>query len=214
MPACMPSAGGALRHAPQRADRALGAGRPTVPCRRRARALGTPGRGRLSRALQRRCRAPMSTGSSTRPAAGAAAPAGLLGAPSARRRTSCTWRRRCFGASMTSRPFERPSASPSRPCAGCIDIGVERHGDTVVITVRANAFLHHMVRNIAGALIAVGTGRRPAGWVAELLAGRDRSRGAATAPPQGLYLVRVEYPPVFGVPPPGARGPCPDATDV
>ena len=79
-------------------------------------------------------------------------------------------------------------------------IKVRRQGNLVVLEILANAFLHHMVRNIAGALLAVGDGRKPIGWVAELLVGRDRSMGAETAPAAGLYLVDVEYPAHFGLP--------------
>ena len=92
-----------------------------------------------------------------------------------------------------------------------IAIGVERSEATVVITVRANAFLHHMVRNIAGALIAVGTGRRAVDWIAEVLASRRPAAGGVTAPPQGLYLAQWSTPTTFGVPPPVPDGPCPDA---
>jgi tRNA pseudouridine38-40 synthase len=91
---------------------------------------------------------------------------------------------------------------------------VERRGTQLLLTVRANAFLHHMVRNIAGALIAVGIGRHPVDWVAELLEVRDRREGAPTAPPQGLYLSHVEYPGAFAIPPPGTRDPCPGAAAV
>jgi tRNA pseudouridine38-40 synthase len=93
-------------------------------------------------------------------------------------------------------------------------IAVERRGATLELSVRANAFLHHMVRNIAGALIAVGAGRHPTDWVEELLTARDRRLGAATAPPQGLYLAQVEYPPAFGVPPAGMTDACPAGADV
>ncbi|GIX29562.1 MAG: tRNA pseudouridine synthase A [Porticoccaceae bacterium] len=84
-------------------------------------------------------------------------------------------------------------------------VEVWRAGPLVVLEVTANAFLHHMVRNIAGALIAVGRGQRPPAWLEELLAGRDRRRGAPTAPADGLYLVGVAYPERFGIPrlPPG-----------
>lgn len=78
---------------------------------------------------------------------------------------------------------------------------VSRRGDLVVIDIQANAFLHHMVRNIAGSLMAVGSGSREPGWIAELLAGRDRTRAADTAPAAGLYLVAVLYPDRFGLPP-------------
>ena len=93
-------------------------------------------------------------------------------------------------------------------------IAVERAGADLTVTVRANAFLHHMVRNIAGALIAVGTGNRSPLWIAELLEARDRRMGAVTAPPQGLYLAEVEYPDDFGIPPPDEPAPCPGRPDV
>lgn len=72
-------------------------------------------------------------------------------------------------------------------------IDVSRRGEIITIAVTANAFLHHMVRNIAGVLIAVGCGDRPIDWVGEVLAARDRRRGGVTAPPHGLYLAAIEY---------------------
>jgi tRNA pseudouridine38-40 synthase len=69
-----------------------------------------------------------------------------------------------------------------------------------VVAVRANAFLHHMVRNIAGSLLLVGAGERTAGWLAEVLEARDRTRAGPTAPPQGLYFAGVEYPAEFALP--------------
>lgn len=68
-----------------------------------------------------------------------------------------------------------------------------------VLEITANAFLHHMVRNIMGSLIEVGRGARPPGWIAEVLAARDRAQAAPTAQPGGLYLVGVSYPPEFGI---------------
>lgn len=79
-------------------------------------------------------------------------------------------------------------------------ISVTQDGPLATIDVTANAFLHHMVRNIAGTLLPVGTGERPGTWVAEVLAGRDRSRAGVTAPAQGLYLRAVRYPPSVGLP--------------
>jgi tRNA pseudouridine38-40 synthase len=75
-----------------------------------------------------------------------------------------------------------------------------RRGDLIILEVQANAFLHHMVRNIVGVLMTVGTGDKPAEWVAEVLAARDRSKGAVTAKPYGLYLVSVDYPEEFKIP--------------
>jgi tRNA pseudouridine38-40 synthase len=73
-------------------------------------------------------------------------------------------------------------------------VSVRRTARLVVIDITANAFLLHMVRNIAGVLIETGLGRQPATWAAELLEGRDRSLAARTAPPDGLYLAQVKYP--------------------
>jgi tRNA pseudouridine38-40 synthase len=78
---------------------------------------------------------------------------------------------------------------------------VTQKHDFFTIDVRANAFLHHMVRNIAGVLMAVGSGEREPQWVQELLEARDRTVGGVTASPHGLYLVRVEYPDPFELPP-------------
>ncbi|AOE49728.1 tRNA pseudouridine(38-40) synthase TruA [Kangiella sediminilitoris] len=77
---------------------------------------------------------------------------------------------------------------------------VERYHDYVVIDIKANAFLHHMVRNIAGTLIEVGKGLKPASWVKELIEERNRASAPATASPNGLYLVDVDYPEKFELP--------------
>jgi tRNA pseudouridine38-40 synthase len=83
-----------------------------------------------------------------------------------------------------------------------LDIAVRRTDDFVVLDIRANAFLHHMVRNITGTLVEVGLARRPEHWVGEVLAGRDRCRSGMNAPPEGLYFVGPEYPAEFALPPP------------
>lgn len=80
-------------------------------------------------------------------------------------------------------------------------LSVTRRGDFLRLDVTANAFLHHMVRNIVGTLAAVGRGRRPPEWVAEVLAGRDRCQAGATAPAAGLYLVHVDYGGLLPTPP-------------
>lgn len=79
-------------------------------------------------------------------------------------------------------------------------IEVSRHGDFVVIDIAANAFLHHMVRNIVGSLLEVGKGEQALEWPAQLLAQRDRTLAAATAKAEGLYLVQVDYPAEFALP--------------
>ncbi|NBX84922.1 MAG: tRNA pseudouridine(38-40) synthase TruA [Gammaproteobacteria bacterium] len=79
-------------------------------------------------------------------------------------------------------------------------IKVFRSSHFVVIDISANAFLHHMVRNIAGVLMAVGTGKQPEGYVTEVLEAKDRRLGAETASPYGLYLVGVTYPEQFNIP--------------
>jgi tRNA pseudouridine38-40 synthase len=71
---------------------------------------------------------------------------------------------------------------------------VERRGEYVFFEFTANAFLHHMVRNLVGALVQVGKGREPAEWLAAVLAARDRARAAPTFGPEGLYLAGVSYP--------------------
>ena len=80
------------------------------------------------------------------------------------------------------------------------EITVERRGELIVISVLANAFLHHMVRNIAGVLIAIGAGERPVQWAAHVLAARDRKQGGITAPPAGLYLAGVRYAQALALP--------------
>ncbi|MBN8736321.1 MAG: tRNA pseudouridine(38-40) synthase TruA [Xanthomonadales bacterium] len=80
-------------------------------------------------------------------------------------------------------------------------VSVRRDGEHVILEIEANAFLHHMVRNIAGSLLEVGRGERPRGWIAELLAARDRELAGVTAMPQGLTFVGPRYPPQWGLPP-------------
>jgi len=82
---------------------------------------------------------------------------------------------------------------------------VARERDWVSLDITANAFLHHMVRNVAGLLMSVGEGDSPPERVAAVLASRDRRINAATAPPDGLYLAGVRYPAEFGLPAAGAQ---------
>jgi tRNA pseudouridine38-40 synthase len=84
-------------------------------------------------------------------------------------------------------------------------ISVMGTGDFIYIDVRANAFLHHMVRNIVGSLLMVGRGEQQVNWIAELLALKDRTKAGPTASAEGLYLIAVEYPPEYGLPSTGLR---------
>lgn len=77
---------------------------------------------------------------------------------------------------------------------------VRQRGTLISIDIKANAFLHHMVRNVAGVLMAVGMGKAEPVWAKEVLEARDRTVGGVTAPPQGLYLVEVDYPAEFDLP--------------
>ncbi|KXS36908.1 MAG: tRNA pseudouridine38-40 synthase [Halomonadaceae bacterium T82-2] len=79
-------------------------------------------------------------------------------------------------------------------------IEVNRYGPLIAIDIQANAFLHHMIRNIAGALVSVGRGDRGEGYLAELLAMRDRARGDVTAPGCGLHFVDSVYDERFDLP--------------
>lgn len=77
---------------------------------------------------------------------------------------------------------------------------LERHADLILLEVSANAFLQHMVRNITGTLVAIGRGDEEPEWVADVLAGRDRTAAGMAAPPHGLTLLSVDYPREFGLP--------------
>lgn len=72
-------------------------------------------------------------------------------------------------------------------------LAVSREGETIHFVIRANAFLHHMVRNLVGTLVYVGKGKHPPQWVEEVLRSRSRARAAPTFGPEGLYLEKIEY---------------------
>jgi len=79
-------------------------------------------------------------------------------------------------------------------------LDLEQRGEIIELRIGADGFLHHMVRNIAGVLMAIGQGDQPVSWVRELLRLRDRRHGGVTAPPQGLYFLRADYPAGFDLP--------------
>lgn len=96
--------------------------------------------------------------------------------------------------------FRAAGCQAHSPVRTMMDFTIGSHQHWIWIDLRANAFLQHMVRNIAGSLIEIGCGKRPAEWVEELLKVRDRTRAGVTATANGLYLVGVEYPPEFKLP--------------
>ncbi len=79
-------------------------------------------------------------------------------------------------------------------------LNVTRQEDIVEVEIQANAFLHHMVRNIVGSLLPVGRGEHSPDWIAQLLDGRDRSVAGPTAPADGLVFLGPRYPPQWGLP--------------
>lgn len=89
--------------------------------------------------------------------------------------------------------FRASGCSAKHPVRDIYNISVQRKGSEVIMEFEGSAFLRHMVRNLAGALVEVGKGERPPEWIGELLASRNRQLGARTAPAQGLYLVEVRY---------------------
>ncbi len=132
--------------------------------------------------------------------------------PIALGRTQVTWARsplddeamhRAAQALVGEHDFSsfRASSCQSHSAYRCVhSIAVRRFGPLVVIDITANAFLQHMVRNIAGALMQIGIGEQTIGWLEVLLEARSRPLAGPTAPPDGLYLVDVNYAPEFAVP--------------
>ncbi|HEY1283475.1 MAG TPA: tRNA pseudouridine synthase A, partial [Steroidobacteraceae bacterium] len=98
--------------------------------------------------------------------------------------------------------FRSAECQARSPVRRLMRLCVEREGDWVTVEATANAFLHHMVRNIAGLLIAIGQGDQPPSWAREVLESRDRTRGGVTAPAEGLYMWSIDYPAAFGLPVP------------
>ncbi len=96
--------------------------------------------------------------------------------------------------------FRSSECQAKSPVRRLFDVSIDRNLDRIDLVFRANAFLHHMVRNLVGTLVAVGKGRQPPRWAKEVLESRDRSRAAPTFAPEGLYLERVEYAPRWELP--------------
>jgi tRNA pseudouridine38-40 synthase len=131
--------------------------------------------------------------------------------PGALLRDRATWEHRPLDVTLMQRgaahligehdfsSFRAVACQAKSPVRELQRLEVVRSRHLLYLDVQANAFLHHMVRNIAGVLMAVGAGERPVEWVPEVLAHRDRTLGGVTAPASGLYLVGVSYPKVYGI---------------
>lgn len=96
--------------------------------------------------------------------------------------------------------FRSSQCQARSPVRTMHELDIAQRAQTIVFTLRANAFLHHMVRNIVGALILVGCGKQPVEWLERVLQGRDRTLAAPTFMPDGLYLAKVGYDAKWGLP--------------
>lgn len=96
--------------------------------------------------------------------------------------------------------FRSSECQAKSPVRTIHEFAVEAQSDRIHFVVRANAFLHHMVRNLVGTLVYVGKGKHPPQWVSELLQAKDRTKSAPTFGPEGLYLEKIEYEPRWGLP--------------
>lgn len=96
--------------------------------------------------------------------------------------------------------FRAAQCQSHTPWRNIHHIHIIRQGRYLIVDIQANAFVHHMVRNIVGSLLEVGNGHQSVTWIDDLLKGRDRTLAAATAKPDGLYLVDVLYPNEFELP--------------
>ena len=96
--------------------------------------------------------------------------------------------------------FRAMQCQAKSPVRTLRELTVNSRGGFIVIKAAANAFLHHMVRNLAGVLMDIGAGEREPDWARVVLDARDRTVGGITAPPDGLYLTAVEYPAQFNIP--------------
>jgi tRNA pseudouridine38-40 synthase len=103
--------------------------------------------------------------------------------------------------------FRAAECQAQSPVRTLHEVTIEQAGPYVIFGFRANAFLHHMVRNLVGSLVYVGKGRHAPQWLAEVLRGRDRAQAAPTFDASGLYLVQVEYENRWALPMPRLRAP-------
>lgn len=106
----------------------------------------------------------------------------------------------CFLGTHDFSSFRAVGCQANTPTRTILNFSVQQLGQYIVLDVRANAFLHHMIRNFAGVLMTIGAGEQPVSWAKKVLEAKDRTKGGITAPPTGLYFVDAEYPEHFNVP--------------
>lgn len=116
---------------------------------------------------------------------------------------------RCLVGEHDFSAYRAIQCQARNPVRTVFRLDVQRIGDLIVLDIAANAFLHHMVRNIAGVLMTIGRGDRAVAWAEEVLASRDRCLGGVTAAADGLYLTGVRYPDIYGLPSPFGTGALP-----
>lgn len=102
--------------------------------------------------------------------------------------------------------FRATGCQAKTPIKTMYELQIHQVDDLIVFSLRASAFLHHMVRNIVGALLYVGSGRREPVWMGELIASKNRSVSAPTFMPDGLYLGEIAYPDQWAIPSRGTQG--------
>ncbi len=96
--------------------------------------------------------------------------------------------------------FRSSECQAKSPVRTIFQLEISKDAETICFVIRANAFLHHMVRNLVGTLVYIGKGKHPPAWVKEILASKNRSTAAPTFGPEGLYLDKVEYEAKWGLP--------------
>ena len=96
--------------------------------------------------------------------------------------------------------FRAAGCQAKSPIREVLQVSVQRQEDMVYLDIKANAFLHHMVRNIAGSLIEIGKGDHPVEWIEQLLIAKDRNQAAMTSDAEGLYFIKAFYPAEFHLP--------------
>ncbi|MEP7206566.1 MAG: tRNA pseudouridine(38-40) synthase TruA [Casimicrobiaceae bacterium] len=97
--------------------------------------------------------------------------------------------------------FRAAECQAKTPVKTVSSLAIAHQGSLIRFDFSANAFLHHMIRNLVGSLVHVGAGKAPQHWLADILASRDRARAAATFAATGLYFTGADYPAAFGLPP-------------